>query len=178
MPKTFYYLMAYRNGDRLYRTVRRLSVYCKGRPPHLLRPVWVAAFQSSCGSSIPWKTISFRKVPRPFFSTYGLHSLHNKLATFSQFFFDAQKIKQEPLGTTSITRPPSISGSIFKRESEYYEPRELLEVYEKKEYLTLYCTLRGSTSKSSSSVWFQFTLEISFPHFTYSTSSIGRKFLV
>lgn len=38
---------------------------------------------------------------------------HTSFATFSQFFFDAQNTKHEPLGTTSITRPAKRSGSIF-----------------------------------------------------------------
>lgn len=51
--------------------------------------------------------------------TYGLHNLQSSCATFSQFFFEAQKTKHDLFGIISVTRPPTISGSILSNDSEY-----------------------------------------------------------
>lgn len=46
-------------------------------------------------------------------------TLHNKKATFSQFFLVEQNIRHDPSGITSKTKPPKQSGSILIKDSEY-----------------------------------------------------------
>lgn len=47
-------------------------------------------------------------------------TLTNNKATFSQFLRLEQNIRQESFGTTSITKPPILSGSNVAISSEYF----------------------------------------------------------
>lgn len=53
--------------------------------------------------------------------------LVNNKATFSQFLRDEQNIRHESCGSTSITKPPILSGSMVAASLEYFLSKELIK---------------------------------------------------